>query len=203
MIVNVSLPTIHLIAKDPSLHEAWQQVFAPFPSITAHLGDYFSIDADAMLSPANSFGIMDGGLDHAIREQLGFDVERLAQREIIEQYHGELPVGAALVIPTQHSRWPYLVVAPTMRVPEPVPHSLNAYLAFRAALVAVLRFNEQHPSSPIRSLMSSGLATGIGQMSPRRCAAQMRVAYAQVSKPARIASYDEIHRVHLALRTAD
>lgn len=30
--------------------------------------------AEAMVSPANSFGIMDGGLDAAIRDQLGFGV---------------------------------------------------------------------------------------------------------------------------------
>ena len=90
-----------------------------------------------------------------------------------------------------------------MRVPESVPNSMNAFLAFRAALLAVMRWNASNPTSAIRSLVSPGLATGIGQMSPRRCAAQMRVAYVQMSKPARIPSYDEIHRVHLALRTAD
>lgn len=52
----------------------------------------------------------------------------------------------------------------------------------------------------IRSLVCCGLATGIGGMEPARCAAQMRVALEQVRKPARIPSFDQIHRVHAALR---
>jgi O-acetyl-ADP-ribose deacetylase (regulator of RNase III) len=199
--VTAALPRIDLVARDRALYEAWTQVFEPFEEVAAHLGDLFAKDADAMLSPANSFGIMDGGLDLAIRDQLGFEVQSRAQKAIVEEHHGELPVGAALVIPTDHARWPYLIVAPTMRIPEPVPRSLNAYLAFRAAITAVVRFNERAAAPAIRSLVCPGLATGIGQMPPRRCAAQMRLAYMQVSKPARIPSFDEIHRVHRALTT--
>jgi O-acetyl-ADP-ribose deacetylase (regulator of RNase III) len=197
-----ALPRIDLIARDRALHDAWTQVFEPVEDVAVHLGDYFAKEADAMLSPANSFGIMDGGLDLAIRDQLGFEVQVRAQRAILEEHHGELPVGAALVIPTDHARWPYLVVAPTMRVPERVPRSLNAYLAFRAALTAVLRFNDQRATPAIRSLICPGLGTGIGQMPPRRCAAQMRLAYLQVSGPARIPSFEEIYRLHTALTSA-
>lgn len=174
--VRTRLPRVDLIAKDPALRDAWAQVFESFDGVSAHLGDYFSMDADAMVSPANSFGIMDGGLDIAIREPLGPHVETRTHQAMVEHHHGELPVGSAVVVPTDHPRWPYLVVAPTMRVPEPVPQSLNAYLAFRATLLAVLRHNDANPTKAIRSLVCSALATGVGQMSPRRCAAQMRVA---------------------------
>src|SRR5204862_2581392 len=106
-------------------------------------GDFFAAAADAMVSPANSFGIMDGGLDLAIRGAIGGDIQRRVQAVIIERHHGELPVGAAEVVETENERWPFLVIAPTMRVPEPVSNTLNAYLAFRAALLAVRRFNLQ------------------------------------------------------------
>jgi O-acetyl-ADP-ribose deacetylase (regulator of RNase III) len=192
---------IRLVDRSRDLVDAWREVFEGFDAVEAVLGDFFASDADCMLSPANSFGIMDGGLDLAIREQLGFEVETRVQREIIKSFHGECPVGSAFVVETGHSRWPTLACAPTMRVPESVPHSLNAFLAFRAALNAIARYNRD-AARPIKSLVAPGLCTGIGQMSPRRCAGQMRVAYVQASKPARIPSYDEIHRVHLALRTA-
>jgi O-acetyl-ADP-ribose deacetylase (regulator of RNase III) len=137
--------------------------------------DYFARPAAAMVSPANSFGIMDGGLDLAIRDALGFQVQRRVQRMIVERHHGELPIGAAELVETGDARWPHLVVAPTMRVPENVAQTLNAYLAFRATLLACRRH-----AAPIDSLVCCGLATGIGGMDLQRCAVQMRMALRHV-----------------------
>ena len=67
-------------------------------------GDYFQHNADAIVSPANSFGIMNGGLDLTIRYELGFDVEQSLQRKILLSYHGELPVGSALIIKTTSNK---------------------------------------------------------------------------------------------------
>ena len=63
---------ILLIDRNAKLVAAWEQAFAPFPAVTAKEGDFFEEAADAMVSPANSFGVMDGGLDLAIRNELGF-----------------------------------------------------------------------------------------------------------------------------------
>ncbi len=82
-----------------------------------------------------------------------------------------------------------------MRVPENVNQTLNAYLAFRAALLACRRAN-------IESVVCCGLGTGIGGMEPQRAAVQMRMALLHASGPARIPSFDQIHAVHRALRTA-
>lgn len=68
-----------------------------------------------------------------------------------------------------------------MRVPSRVPFSLNAYLAFRAALLATLRWNEAHSEKPIERLYCPGLATGVGKMPPWRAARQMRAAWAAVT----------------------
>lgn len=193
---------ILLVDKWRPLCTAWSQAFGQFASVEVVEGDFFSRDADAMVSPANSFGIMDGGLDLAVRSALGPHIQGDVQRVILERHHGELPVGAAEVVPTSHSQWPHLVVAPTMRVPESVAHTVNAYLAFRAVLLAVHRHNANTDASPIRSLLVPGLGTGIGAMDARRCAAQMRLAFDQVSKPARIPSYALIHELHSKLRSS-
>jgi O-acetyl-ADP-ribose deacetylase (regulator of RNase III) len=84
-----------------------------------------------------------------------------------------------------------------MRVPESVAQTLNAYLAFRAALLACARHEAR-----VASIVCCGLGTGIGAMEPARCAAQMRIAFEHARKPARIPSFDQIHRVHQALRRA-
>lgn len=196
------LERLILLDRSEALVEAWDQVFEDDDRVEAIRGDFFDHPADAMLSPANSFGIMDGGLDLAIRDRLGFAVERRLRRQIVDRFHGELPVGMALVVPTEHEQWPFLVSAPTMRVPEPVPHTLNAFLAFRAALVAIWQHNKDPDATPIRSLVCPGLATGIGHMSPRRCAGQMRAAWREVDGRPRQGSYALIHKVHRALTLA-
>jgi len=188
---------ILLVDRTPALARAWRQAFDGVGDVEVIEGDYFARDADAMVSPANSFGIMDGGLDLAIRDELGLPTQRRLQEAIVARHHGELPVGCAEIVATGHARWPWLVAAPTMRVPESVANSLNAYLAFRATLLACARHEPR-----ITSLVCCGLATGIGNMEPTRCAAQMRIAYKHVRDPARIPSFNQLHAVHAALRTS-
>lgn len=68
------------------------------------------------------------------------------------------------------------VSAPTMRVPSDINRTLNVYLAFRAALIAVLNHNARN-ATPIQSLLVPGMDTGVGDVLPERAARQMRLAY--------------------------
>ena len=182
-----------LIDRNAALVEHWCEQFVDCPQAEALVGDYFQRPADALVSPANSFGIMDGGIDLAIRDMLGVEAERAVQAAIVRDHQGELPVGNAVVVPTGSDRWPWLIAAPTMRVPEPVQGTLNAYLAFRAVLVAA----ERHGFG---SLACCGLGTGIGRLAPATCAMQMRAAWQSMKGPARIPSFDGIRDFHQALR---
>lgn len=190
---------VYLIDRSQSLVARWQEHFSNCSEVEVIAGDYFQRPADAMVSPANSFGIMDGGLDLAIRDQLGFSVQERIQAVIVEHYHGELPVGAAEIVPTDNPRWKLMVAAPTMRIPEPIPFTINAYLAFRAILVAVENFNKKAGRREIDSLVCCGLGTGIGKVEANKCAMQMRAAYQVVRNPSRIPSYHGIHEFHRAL----
>lgn len=187
---------LYLVDRKAVLVEAWREAFAGCKQVRAERGDYFDFPADAMVSPANSFGFMGGGLDLAIRETLGADIQARVQNRILEKHHGELPVGCAEIVETGDARWPYLICAPTMRVPEDVSGSLNAYLAFRAVLLAVKRFNDATGTAAIQSVLAPGLATATGRMPPRRCALQMRVAYDQLNAPPTIDSFAKIRRQH-------
>lgn len=191
---------IVLIDRLPVLVDRWRDQFDDCPAVEVLAGDYFQRNADSIVSPANSFGIMDGGLDLAIRDELGFAVEARVQAVIVEKHHEELPVGSAEVVPTDDPRWPYLIAAPTMRIPEAVGYTLNAYLAFRGVLVAAENFNKQAGKRVIDSLVCCGLATGVGQMHPLKCAMQMRAAYQSVRTFARIPHHAAIHAFHAALR---
>ncbi|OWK39087.1 macro domain-containing protein [Fimbriiglobus ruber] len=190
---------IYLIDRSQSLVGRWQQHFADCPKVEAVAGDYFQRPADALVSPANSYGIMDGGLDLAIRDQLGFAVQERIQAVIIDKYHGEMPVGSAEVVRTDDNRWRYLVAAPTMRVPEPVPFTINDYLAFRAILIAIENVNRAAGRREIDSVVCCGLGTGVGKMDANKCAMQMRAAYQLMKAPSRIPSFQSIHEFHRAL----
>jgi O-acetyl-ADP-ribose deacetylase (regulator of RNase III) len=200
-LINTKLEKLYLIDSKPELCDKWRQVFSDYPEVEVISGDYFQQRADAIVSPANSFGIMDGGLDLAIRDKLGFQVERDIQEVILNKYHGEMPVGSAEIININHDKWSYMISAPTMRIPENIAFTLNAYITFRAILIAVNSFNEFLPKRPIKSLVCSGLGTGIGSMDSVKCAAQMRAAYKLIREPARILSFAEIHKSHFSLLT--
>jgi O-acetyl-ADP-ribose deacetylase (regulator of RNase III) len=66
-------------------------------------------------------------------------------------------------------------------VPAAIARSLNVYLAFRAALIAVLEHNARS-STAISTLLVPGLGTGVGDMPPERAARQMKAAYDAVMK---------------------
>jgi O-acetyl-ADP-ribose deacetylase (regulator of RNase III) len=191
---------VFLLDRERRLAAAWKEAFSDVAAVEVVHGDFFSTEAEAMVSPANSFGIMDGGLDRAIRDVLGAGVERRVRDRIIEHHHGELPVGLAEVVATDDARWPLLVCAPTMRIPESASNTTNAYLAFRAALLALVRHGTAR-GRPVASVVCPGLCTGIGAMSARRCAAQMRIAFRQVSNSPATPSFAEIHRTHQAMRS--
>jgi len=132
-------------------------------------GDIFETQADAIVSPANSFGYMDGGIDLAYSQHFGWDLQRNLQRVIRDQFDGELPVGQAMIVGTGDQKIPYMVSAPTMRLPMNVAETLNAYLAFRAVLRTVREHNE-HKTGTICRVLCPGLGTAVGRMPPRRCA---------------------------------
>jgi len=201
-LINAKLEKLYLIDSKPELCDKWRQVFSSYPEVEVLTGDYFQQSADAIVSPANSFGIMDGGLDLAIRNELGFQIETDIQDVILNKYHGEMPIGSAEIINTNHNKWSFIIAAPTMRIPENIAFTLNAYNAFRAILIAIYRFNESQSKRPIQSLVCSGLGTGIGSMEPVKCAAQMRAAYKLIKEPAKIYSYEEIHQSHQILLTS-
>jgi O-acetyl-ADP-ribose deacetylase (regulator of RNase III) len=192
---------IHLVDRDARLVAAWREVFRDFPEVQPNRSDFFEQDADAMVSPGNSFGIMDGGIDAAIRDVLGPSIELRVREMLVERHHGELHVGGAEIVHTGHARWPLLIFAPTVRVPDEVSRTVNAYVAFRAVLLAARRHNASRPEVPIHSLLCPGLCTGVGAMPPRRCAAQMRVAYRQVKEAPELPSFDVIHETHIKMRT--
>ena len=172
------MATFNLHLRDLNRHvcNAWEPAFADQTTVDVACTDIFDTKADAIVSPANSFGFMDGGIDLAYLHRFGFDLQDRLRARIHDEWHGELPIGAALLIETGDTAIPWMVCAPTMRVPEDVHRSVNAYLAFRATLLAIRTHNDASPEA-IQSILCPGLATLTGSMAPGTCARQMRYAW--------------------------
>jgi O-acetyl-ADP-ribose deacetylase (regulator of RNase III) len=173
------MPKILLRDLDSRLVGAWTRRFSDCPDVEASAGDIFAVRADAIISPANSFGFMDGGIDRIYSKRFGWQLQDRLRELLAREYDGELPVGLAVLLETGDPEIPYLISAPTMRAPVNVANTLNAYLAFRAALRVAKRRNEEAPGS-IASVMCPGLATATGEMDPEICAKQMYAAYVEV-----------------------
>lgn len=167
---------VHLRDISKDVTTAWNLAFADVPQVHVTCGNILEQRADAIVSPANSFGYMDGGIDVALVGRFGTSLETALRARINEKHFGELPVGQAILLPTTDADIPFLIAAPTMRVPGDISGTVNVYLAFRAALIAALAWNDGSDTA-IRTLLVPGMGTGIGQVPPQRAARQMRFAY--------------------------
>ncbi|MGD1806487.1 macro domain-containing protein [Dapis sp. BLCC M126] len=166
-----------LVAPNPLLSNAFQENFHYLPNIEI-INNYFESvpEYDCLVSPANSFGLMDGGMDAAIIRYFGDSLMTLVQQKILDEYLGEQPVGTSMIVETGHPQHPFLAHTPTMRVPMSIAGTDIPYVAMWAMLLAIRRHNRQQKKQ-IRTVVCPGLGTGIGQVSYQEAARQMALAY--------------------------
>lgn len=176
---QVMLPQLVLTAVERPLLEAWKRLCGDLPFVSFHFGSIFEVECQAVVSPANSFGFMDGGIDLLYSRRFGWGVQERLQTIIRDQHSGELLVGAAAIVPTEDTQIPFVIAAPTMRVPMILRDSINPYLAARGALL-LWKQGRLADGSPIcqtvRTIAFPGLGTGVGQVGFDVCAHQMREA---------------------------
>lgn len=182
---------IKLVANNKELHEAWQKYCSDLPNVQIIQGNALKEKADAIVSPANSFGFMDGGFDLQLSLSFGWDVQNNLQKIIKEIFNGELLVGQAICLNTDNENIPYLISAPTMRIPMAVTNTVNAYLAMKGILFCIKNNyiydskefhtgNYKLAKNIIKSVIVPGLGTGIGKVPSDVCAQQMAQAIKEI-----------------------
>ena len=161
------------------LINSWNKCFKQEQNLEIIHGSIFNIECDALVSPANSFGFMDGGLDLRISKFFGWQVQERLQELIKQNHHGELIVGSAEIVETDHEKIPYVISAPTMRVPMILKDSVNVYLATRAVLILIKHgnFPDGTPiKGKVKCVAIPGMGTGVGRVPYDICALQMKQA---------------------------
>jgi O-acetyl-ADP-ribose deacetylase (regulator of RNase III) len=178
---------IILAAIEHDLADAWERHCGDLPGVSIHRGSILDLAVDAVVSPANSFGFMDGGIDLRYSERFGWDLQQRLQELIRTRHHGELLVGAAEIVETKCNHIPYVIAAPTMRVPMILAETVNPYLAARAVLLLIRHgivpsgiLAGEPVASAVQTVAFPGLGTGIGRVGPNTCAHQMRAAIEEV-----------------------
>lgn len=159
-------PALRVVLTDVNerVVEAWRAAFADTPAIEIHRGSILDEDVDAWVTPTNSRGRMDGGVDAVIKRHLGSGIQVRVQRAIRDRFAYTLPVGSAVCVPSGATVPRYLISTPTMvRSSQNVSATLNVALACAAAFQAVHRQNRKAPGS-IRSVALVGMGAQTGQV---------------------------------------
>jgi O-acetyl-ADP-ribose deacetylase (regulator of RNase III) len=174
---------IILCSVEESLAMAWEKFCGNVNNVKIHRGSILDVECDAVVSPANSFGFMDGGIDALYLDFFGREIQMIVRRQIYDHHSGEIIVGTADIVETKHERIPFLVIAPTMRVPMVLHNSVNAYLAARAVILLIMKghflvgtHRGKAISDYVQRIAIPGLGTGVGKIGYNTCAHQVRVA---------------------------
>jgi O-acetyl-ADP-ribose deacetylase (regulator of RNase III) len=128
----------------------------------------------ALISPANSLGIMNGGIDE-IYMKIFPGIENKVQEHIdkldckTNKGRCYLPIGSSTSVLTDNSFCPVLICTPTMFFPMNIQGSKNIFAAF----MSILHIVSHNPNSTI---MCPGLGTGVGQMSAKESIDQIEMA---------------------------
>ena len=96
-----------------------------------------TMDVECIVSPANSYGLMDGGYDLAITEWFGEELMRKAQDYILKNYRGEQPLASSFIINTGVNGIK-LIHTPSMRIPSVIMDPTIVYHCTRSALLTAM-----------------------------------------------------------------
>ncbi len=160
-----------LVDRNPELVAAWQADFAEFTEVLIKCADILSVAENTIVSPANGYGYMDGGIDLLYTSYFGMQPQENIQNLISKRSEGFLPVGVAVFVETGNEKIPYMISAPTMVNPGPVDAS-NVFFAM-SAILQVAQNNKQL----IKKLFCPGLATGTGRVPYAYASEEMAFAY--------------------------
>ena len=142
-----------------------------------------------IVSPANAFGLMDGGYDLAITEWYGNQLQERVQQYIIEHFYGEQPVGTSFIIKTNKDDQ-YLIHTPTMQTPQLIEDPRVIYQCMRTTLIEARKNN-------IESILIPMFGGSCGGVKPQIVAKMMWAAYTQLKNPPSKIDWDYAAEIEL------
>jgi O-acetyl-ADP-ribose deacetylase (regulator of RNase III) len=143
-----------------------------------------------VVSPANSYGRLDGAFDDAISRSFCQPhhpyntLTDAAQKVLYERWRGYAPPGSCTLVPFPKdlegtNAWgcKWVAICPTMRFPYAASWDREVvYECVWSLLNELERWNRTKSDDRIDSILITPLATGVGAVSPERWAAQFVLA---------------------------
>jgi O-acetyl-ADP-ribose deacetylase (regulator of RNase III) len=175
---------------EPRVIQPLKKRFHGVEGISCEVRDFMEIpdeEFDMFVSPANSFGIMNGGIDGVYTRKYGNILQDKVSVHIREHFAGIQPVGTCFSVfvyapkrneeDADETKIHQLLHAPTMMYPMTLRTVENVYMAFKAVLLES-HFTQAKESD--MTIMCPGLGTCTGAVDPEDAADAMRQAYDDV-----------------------
>ena len=139
---------------------------------------------DVIVSPANSYGEIQGGIDMIYYKSFGRnDLQKHIYTNIRKYYDGEILLGDCMVVDLEKINKlngdKLLLMCPTMTIPIDVNKTRNAFY-FARALIKGLRGIKKHKK--IHRVMCPLPCIGVGNMDPKIMALQLQAAFQAIDK---------------------
>ncbi|PKY09289.1 macro domain-like protein [Aspergillus campestris IBT 28561] len=196
--MTANIPEIILLCQDAdfitAFHTAQQEHWPELPSkltITPINSRLKSLDPsvtfDLVVSPANSYGRLDGAFDDAIslafspRDDYGA-LTRAVQTELYEKWRGFAPPSTCTLVrfPAPLEQNPrgctWVAICPTMREPTNVVWDREVVYESIWSLLCQVEGHNRVSGEKINSLLMPPLAAGVGRVSKERWSAQTVLA---------------------------
>ena len=165
------------VVKTLTAQKIFRSFFQNLVNIDFIRGDFSQEPADCIICPGDSYGLMETNISYRVDQMLN---SGSYIRNVIENmYYGEQPVGTCVLVPTGNDRYKFVAHVPLYRVSKDISETHNIYIAFRAALTAVLNHNkvcdiEKTPDKKIKTVLCTPLST---DLDIKEVARQMSIAY--------------------------
>ena len=97
------VPHLYLMTMKAELAAAFSETFDNVGETEIIRDDFVSFMdkhpfVDGIVSPANSFGLLTGGFDKALRDYFGKPLQEAVQHKILTEWFGEQTVGTSMVV---------------------------------------------------------------------------------------------------------
>ena len=193
------IESLWLVHPERAMFDAFEDRFAGLPNVRTLQARFEDLSPhDAFVTAGNAFGIMTAGIDAAVIRRFGPALMERVQYRIMDQYMGEQPIGTAFVVETGDLPLPFVVHAPTMRVPGSIAGTDKVYVATWAALLAIQAHN-QLSEAKIATVAFPAMGTGFGGVPFSEAARQMAAAYRHYLEPPHRLNWDTVTERHKAI----
>ena len=168
---------VYLLDYNPEITKALRKEFNCYSDIHVITDDFKHFmdthnDIECIVSPANSFGYMDGGYDRAITDYFGKCAQEEVQKYLDENFFGEQPIVTSIIvdIPNTNKK---LIHTPTMRLPSPIKDETIVYHCMRSTLICAIQ-------NKVHSIVIPAYGGLTGGVRPNIIAKCMKAAYEQI-----------------------